>query len=203
MSKEFGNHFVRKSGQPAAPAHPGLPSRPVILPPKRVEPKPAPAPEPAAEAAPEPKKFQVKPGPIRVEIKKKGAAQEEELTPAQIRARAAQTKRLTARPPFTRIFRWQLPEGRTQPPALVEVAGTFNNWQKIPLAHDDVSGFWHVTVDNIPGHRTHHYMLFVDGMPATDKFADGTAEAQTPQEEAVAVSTPRGPRVYILFARAR
>lgn len=34
---------------------------------------------------------------------------------------------------FTKVFRWRLPEGQTQKPATVEIAGTFTKWQKVPL----------------------------------------------------------------------
>lgn len=199
MSRDFGNHFIRKPGQPGAPASPGLPSRPVILPPKRTEPKPGPAPAPA----PEPAKYQVKPGPIRVEIKKKTTAEETDLTPAQIKARAAQAKRLSQKPPFTKIFRWRLPDGVTEQPSTVEVAGTFTHWQKVPLMHDGAVDTWHVTISNIPGHRTHHYMIFVNGQPMADRHADGTAVPHGPEEEAVALMTDRGPRVFMLFAHSK
>ena len=201
MSQKFGNQFVRKPGHPGTPASQGLPSRPVVLPPKRPEPKPEAAPPPA----PEPQKFQVKPGPIRVEIKKPGptADPNSELSPAQLKARAAQARRLSQRPPFTKIFRWRLPDGVTEQPASVEVAGTFNHWQKIPLMHDGATDTWHVTVPNIPGHRTHHYMIFVNGRPAADQHADGTAVPHGPQEEAAALMTDRGPRVFMLFAQSK
>ena len=60
---------------------------------------------------------------------------------------------------FAKIIRWRLPDGQTVEPAAVEVAGTFTNWQKVPLVHDAVRGGWHVTLPHIPGNRTHHYML--------------------------------------------
>src|SRR5208282_6167199 len=83
---------------------------------------------------------------------------------------------------FTKIFRWRLPDGQLQEPAAVEVAGTFTNWQKVPLIHDAVRGGWHATLHHIPGNRTHHYMLLADGKPVQDKHCDGTAVPTGAQE---------------------
>ena len=104
---------------------------------------------------------------------------------------------------FSKVFRWRLPDGQTHDPATVEVAGSFTHWQKVPLTRDGALDSWHATVHNIQGYKTHHYMLLVDGKPAHDKHADGVAPAQGPQEEKYQIMTPRGPRVFMLFAQSK
>jgi len=104
---------------------------------------------------------------------------------------------------FTKIFRWQ-PEPPGGPmPVLVEVAGTFNGWQRAALKRDRVSGVWQLTLADIPGHRTHNYMLFVNGKPAHDKLADGLAVPHSAEEKQHALITPRGPRVFMLFSQTK
>ena len=76
---------------------------------------------------------------------------------------------------FSKIFRWQPDEPGGPMPVRVEVAGTFNGWQRAALKRDRVSGIWQLTLHDIPGHRTHNYMLFVNGRPVPDKHADGLA----------------------------
>jgi hypothetical protein len=85
----------------------------------------------------------------------------------------------------------------------VEVAGTFTNWEKVPLLRDGVPDAWQVTLPDIPCNRTHHYMLFVDGKPVPDKHCDGLAIPRGPQEEQYALPTARGPRVFMLFAQTK
>ena len=104
---------------------------------------------------------------------------------------------------YSKIFRWQLPEGQTQEPATVEVAGTFTNWEKVPLVRDGVMGAWHVTLDNLPCTRMHHYMLLVDGQPVRDKQCDGLAVPHGPQEAKFQLLTDRGPRVLMLFSQVK
>ncbi len=103
---------------------------------------------------------------------------------------------------FSKIFRWQSPAEQTAAPAKVEVAGTFSNWRKLPLARE-VTGGWNLTLHEIPGNRTHHYMLLVDDQPVQDKFCDGLAVPQNPEEEQFAITTARGPRVFMLFAQTK
>jgi hypothetical protein len=67
----------------------------------------------------------------------------------------------------------------------------------------EVSGAWQLTFENIPGHRTHHYMIFADGKPVNDRYSDGLAEPQGSQEAKYALATPRGPRVFMLFAQTK
>jgi hypothetical protein len=104
---------------------------------------------------------------------------------------------------FTKIFRWQ-PEPPGGPmPVRVEVAGTFNGWQRVPLKRDRVSGVWQVTLENIPGNRMHNYMLLVNGRPVNDKFADGLAVPHTAEEKQHQLETPRGPRVFMLASQTK
>ena len=104
---------------------------------------------------------------------------------------------------YAKIFRWRLPDGQTEPPQTVEVAGTFNHWQKVPLLRDGMLDAWHVTLHHIPGNKTHHYMIFVDGKPVQDKHCDGLAIPHGPQEEQYAIQTARGPRLFMLFGQTK
>jgi hypothetical protein len=104
---------------------------------------------------------------------------------------------------FTKIFRWRQPNGQTQEPNSVEVVGTFSNWQKLPLGPNGEPDSWQVTIENIPGHRTHHYMLLVDGQPVYDPNNDGLAIPQGSEETRYQFATERGPRVFMLFAQSK
>ena len=77
------------------------------------------------------------------------------------------------------------------------------DWRRIPLVHDARTRSWQATLANIPGNKTHHYMLLLDGKPAQDKNCDGLAMPQGGQEELYAIATPRGPRVFMLFAQTK
>jgi hypothetical protein len=103
---------------------------------------------------------------------------------------------------YPKTFRWSLPPEQTEVPEKVEVAGTFTGWQKYEMVRD-ISGTWQLAFENIPGHRTHHYMFFADGKPVEDKQCDGLAEPHNAQEKSFAISTPRGPRVFMLFAQTK
>ena len=105
------------------------------------------------------------------------------------------------KPVFSKVFRWSLPKGESQEPETVEVAGTFSDWKKLPMSRDVVSG-WHLTLHNIPSNRTHHYMIFANGKPAQDRNSDGLAIPQG-EEEKFAIETPRGLRVFMLFAQTK
>jgi len=104
---------------------------------------------------------------------------------------------------FTKVFRWQRPEGETHEPSSVEVAGTFSHWEKLPLGPNGEPGSWQVTIENIPGHRTHHYMLLVNGQPVYDPNNDGLAIPHGPEETRHQLMTNRGPRVFMLFAQSK
>jgi hypothetical protein len=104
---------------------------------------------------------------------------------------------------FSKIFRWQKdPPGGPQPVS-VAVVGSFSDWQRLPLKFDRVSGIWQVALNDIPGNRTHNYMLLVNGKPALDKNSDGLAIPQTAEEKQYALETQRGPRVFMLFSQTK
>jgi hypothetical protein len=104
---------------------------------------------------------------------------------------------------YSKVFRWRLPDGQTQGPVSVEVVGSFTRWQKVPLMRDSVLDAWHVTLHHIPGNKTHHYMLLVNGKPAWDKDCDGLAVPHGPQEEQYQLETDKGPRVFMLFGQTK
>ena len=104
---------------------------------------------------------------------------------------------------FAKIIRWRLPDGQAQEPATVEVVGTFTNWKKTPLVYDSAMRTWHVTLQQIAGNRTHHYMLLADGKPVQDKHCDGMAIPTGAQELQFAIATARGPRVFMLFSQTK
>ena len=104
---------------------------------------------------------------------------------------------------FTKIFRWRLPEGQTEAPKTVEIVGSFTRWQKVPLMRDGVLDAWHAMIHHIPGNRTHHYMLLIDGKPAYDKTCDGLAVPHGFEEEQFQLVTDKGPRVLMLFSQTK
>jgi hypothetical protein len=106
-------------------------------------------------------------------------------------------------PTFSKIFRWQPDQPGGPMPVRVEVAGTFNGWQPVALKRDRISGVWQLTLHDIPGHRTHNYMLLVNGKPAPDKNADGLAVPHSAEEKQCQLLTPRGPRVFMLFSQTK
>jgi 1,4-alpha-glucan branching enzyme len=101
---------------------------------------------------------------------------------------------------FSKVFRWTR-EGPQ--PVSVAVVGTFNNWQPAPLKFSREHGYWQLTLHDIPGHRTHNYVLLVNGKPVDDPHADGLVVPHTEEEKRFALITPRGPRVLALFSQAK
>jgi hypothetical protein len=85
----------------------------------------------------------------------------------------------------------------------VEIVGSFTRWQTVSLTHDSVQDTWTVTIEGIPGKRTHHYMLLVNGQPVNDPHCDGLAVPEGFDEEQFALPTEKGPRVLILFAQTK
>jgi hypothetical protein len=104
---------------------------------------------------------------------------------------------------FSKIFRWQAENPTGPQPVSVAVAGTFSNWQKLPLRFDRPNLIWQLTLNDIPGNCTHNYMLYVNGKPASDKHSDGLAIPHTAEEKEHALVTPRGPRVFMLFSQTK
>jgi hypothetical protein len=107
------------------------------------------------------------------------------------------------RPAYSKVFRWRMPDGQTVPPQTVEIVGSFTHWQKVPLVRDSAVDAWHFTFHNIQAHKTHHYMLLVDGQPTHDRNSDGVVVPRTPEEQQFQIMTERGPRVFMLFAQTK
>jgi len=116
---------------------------------------------------------------------------------------SAQSNSQPRKQTYSKVFRWRLPDGQTAEPATVEIVGSFTHWQRVPLMRDSKVDAWHATLHHIEGNKTHHYMLLVDGKPAPDKNCDGYAIPHGPQEEQYALTTARGPRLFMLFAQAK
>ncbi len=108
-----------------------------------------------------------------------------------------------SKPVYSKVFRWTPPAELPQQSQTVEVVGTMTDWRRVPLVFDARTHCWHATLANIPGNKTHHYMLLVDGKPTQDKNCDGLAMPQGAQEELYAITTARGPRVFMLFAQTK
>lgn len=104
---------------------------------------------------------------------------------------------------FTKVFRYRLPDGQTTEPASVEVVGSFTHWHPVALSRDGKLDSWHVMLHHIPGNRTHHYMLLVDGKPTYDATCDGLAVPHGSLEEQYQLMTDKGARVLMLFAQTR
>jgi 1,4-alpha-glucan branching enzyme len=104
---------------------------------------------------------------------------------------------------FSKVFRWQPNPPGGPLPVKVELVGSFSGWQKLPLKYDRANGVWQLTVENIPGNRTHNYMLLVNDRPTSDKNSDGYAVPHTDEEKQYQLETPRGPRVFMLFSQTK
>ena len=104
---------------------------------------------------------------------------------------------------FRKVFRWQPDQPGGRMPVHVQVAGTFNGWQRAALKRDRVSGVWQLTLHDLPSNRTHTYMLLVNGRPVPDKHADGLAVPHTAEEKHHQLQTPRGPRVFMLASQTK
>jgi hypothetical protein len=104
---------------------------------------------------------------------------------------------------FSKVFRWRLPDGHAREPVSVEVVGSFTNWEKVPLTRDGAHDAWQIMLENIRNYHTHRYMILVDGQPAYDKYNDGLAFPQGPEEEQYQIMTDKGPRVFMLFAQTK
>ena len=104
---------------------------------------------------------------------------------------------------YARIFRWKPEVSLADAPVSVEIVGSFTNWRTVSLTHDAVQNTWAVTIEGIPGKRTHHYMLLVNGQPIYDPTCDGFAMPMGFDEEQYALQTEKGPRVLMLFSQAK
>jgi hypothetical protein len=104
---------------------------------------------------------------------------------------------------YSKVFRWRLPDGHTDEPKMVEIVGSFSHWRPVTMIRDSVLDAWHVTIHHIPGNKTHHYMLLVDGKPTFDKTCDGLAVPHGSDEERYAMNTDKGPRVFMMFGQTK
>ena len=104
---------------------------------------------------------------------------------------------------FTKVFRWPVPAEQTPSPTTVEVAGSFSEWNRIPLSYNSPSRTWRLIQRGIPGNHTHRYVILVDGKPSYDKTCDGLTAPLSPQERKWQIETPRGPRVMLLFSQTK
>lgn len=104
---------------------------------------------------------------------------------------------------FSKIFRWQPAKPGDPVPAKVEMVASFTGWQPKPFLFDKTTNTWQLTLNDVPGGRTHSYMVLADGHPAPDKNSDGYAIPHTDDEKRFALTTARGPRVFMLFSQTR
>jgi hypothetical protein len=104
---------------------------------------------------------------------------------------------------FNKIFRWESAGPQTTPATSVAVVGSFTDWKPVPLKKDQTGDLWQLALNNIPGNRTHRYMLLVNGQPVNDPNADGLAIPETEPEKSWALTTARGPRLFMLFSQTK
>jgi hypothetical protein len=104
---------------------------------------------------------------------------------------------------FSKIFRWQPEQPGGPMPVRVEVAGSFNGWKPVIMKRDRVSGVWQAALHDLPGNRTHTYMILVNGRPVPDKHAEGLAIPHNDEEKSHALTTARGPRVFMLASQTK
>lgn len=102
---------------------------------------------------------------------------------------------------YARVFRFK-PTG-DEAPTSVEIIGSFTRWQTVSLTHDKLQNMWTATITGIPGKKTHHYMLLVNGQPMHDPTCDGLAVPMGFEEEQFALPTAKGPRVLMMFAQTK
>ena len=102
---------------------------------------------------------------------------------------------------YARVFRFK--PGGGEMPTSVEIIGSFTRWQTVSLTHDKLQNMWTATITGIPGKKTHHYMLLVNGQPVHDPACDGLAVPMGFDEEQFALATAKGPRVLMMFAQTK
>lgn len=83
------------------------------------------------------------------------------------------------------------------------MAGTFTDWKPVAMSQDHATNVWHLTLQNIPGNCTHHYMVLADSQPVSDRQCDGLAAPANDTEKHFALQTARGPRVFMLFSNTK
>jgi hypothetical protein len=114
---------------------------------------------------------------------------------------ATSRRREDPRDVYARVFRFKPTAG--EEPMSVEIIGSFTRWQTVSLTHDKLQNMWTATITGIPGKKTHHYMLLVNGQPMHDPACDGLAMPVGFEEEQFALTTAKGPRVLMMFAQTK
>ncbi len=132
----------------------------------------------------------------------KRAAAKSALASVPAKPSHSMNARDTAKPTYSKVFRVTVPDHHGKHPHSVEIVGSFTDWRPVALAHHGAQS-WQGNIQDIPGNKTHHYMLLVDGHPAVYPDSDGYAKPEGALEERYALHTPRGPRVYMLFAQTK
>ena len=112
-------------------------------------------------------------------------------------------RRQDPRDTYSRVFRWRPCSKFSGVAVNVEIVGSFTAWQTVSLTHDPLQDTWTATIQGIPGKRTHHYMLLVNGAPVHDPGCDGFALPMSFEEEQYALQTNKGPRVLMLFSQTK
>jgi len=107
------------------------------------------------------------------------------------------------KPVYSKVFRYSPPHTHDHDLHRVEIVGSFTNWHPVPMALNTQDHTWQVNIENIEGNKTHHYMLLANGHPTNDKMCDGYAIPHGDIEKRYAITTPRGPRLFLLFAQTK
>jgi hypothetical protein len=133
----------------------------------------------------------------------KGAATAAPALPSPVFGSAMMQRAGDRKATYAKIFRYSPPHGHEHQPSQVEIVGSFTDWRPVALASNPQDHTWQAKIDGIEGNKTHHYMLLVNGHPANDKMSDGYTLPQGEIEKRFAITTPRGPRLFLLFAQAK
>jgi len=136
-------------------------------------------------------------------IESKGRARPPEARIIPTVPRDPEAEQYEQRTGFTKVFRWPVPAEQTPQPTTVEVVGSFSGWRKVPLSYDPPSRTWRIILNNIEGNRTHRYVILVDGKPSYDKTCDGLTTPRTREEAKWQITTPKGPRIMLLFGQTK
>jgi len=107
------------------------------------------------------------------------------------------------KPTYSKVFRYSPAHTHDHDLQRVEIVGSFTNWHPVPMTLNKQDHTWQVTLNSIEGNKTHHYMLLVNGHPANDKLCDGLTVPHGDIEHRYALTTPRGPRLFLMFAQTK
>ena len=124
------------------------------------------------------------------------------VNPAPVVA-ASMARTVDRKATYSKVFRYSPAHGHDHQPTHIEIVGSFTNWHPVSMQRNPQDHTWQVTVDGIEGNKTHHYMLLVNGHPHNDKMCDGYAVPHGDIEHRYSITTPRGPRLFLLFAQAK